>query len=59
MRLIHEIKEDDFVQLCEIMTAKINAESDFLSNVVFSDEAMFQLNGTVNIIYSYFSLILH
>ncbi|EFN82459.1 hypothetical protein EAI_16788, partial [Harpegnathos saltator] len=51
IRLIHELNEDDFdrrVHFCETMIAQIDAEPDFLSNIVFSDEATFQLNGVVN-----------
>jgi len=30
------------------MIEKIDAEHDFVYNIVFSDEATFQLNGNVN-----------
>lgn len=49
--LVHELNEDNFdqrVQFCETMMAKIDAEPDFLSNIVLSDKATFQLNGIVN-----------
>jgi len=36
------------VFMSETMMAKIDAEHDFLSNIVFLDKATFQLNGIVN-----------
>lgn len=50
-QLIHELNEDDFdrrVEFCEQMMEKCTADENFASNIVFSDEATFMLNGTVN-----------
>lgn len=51
VRLVHELSEDDFdrrVEYCELMMTKIENDENFINNVVFSDEASFMLNGTVN-----------
>lgn len=51
VRLVHELNEDDFdrrVEFCEDMMARIVDNPDFHFNIVFSDEATFELNGTVN-----------
>jgi len=48
---VHELNENDFdrrVEFCEIMMARIDIDPDFLFRIVFSDEAMFQLNSTLN-----------
>lgn len=49
--LIHELNEDDFdrrAEFCELMMERCNADENFASNIIFSDEATFMLNGTVN-----------
>ncbi|EFN81575.1 hypothetical protein EAI_17384, partial [Harpegnathos saltator] len=51
MTLVHEINEDDpdrRLEFCEDMILRIDQDPDFLYNIVFSDEATFQLNGTCN-----------
>jgi len=51
IHLLQELNEDDFdrcLEFCELMMEKIDAEPDFVYNIVFSDEAMFQFNGNVN-----------
>ena len=51
LQLIHELNEDDFdrrMEFCEQMMERCNVDEDFASNIVFSDEAIFMLNGTVN-----------
>lgn len=48
---LQELMEDDFdrrLQFCESMTDICNRNLDFVSNVLFSDEASFCLNGEVN-----------
>lgn len=50
-QLIHELNEDDFdrrMEFCEQMMEKCNMDDNFAVNIVFSDEATFMLNGTVN-----------
>jgi len=49
--LVHELNEDDFdrrVEFCEDMMARIDNNPNFHFNIVFSDEATFELNGTLN-----------
>lgn len=49
--LVQELNEDDFdrrSEFCEIMMDKCNADPYFAYNILFSDEATFMLNGTVN-----------
>lgn len=51
MRLVQELNEDDpdrRIEFCETMMEMITENPQFLGNVVFSDEATFQLNGNVN-----------
>ena len=51
VNLVQELNEDDFdrrVEFCEEMMARIVEDPNFASNIVFSDEATFQLNGTLN-----------
>lgn len=51
IRLIHELNEDDYdrrLQFCENMQERCNMDPLFCANVLFSDEATFFLNGTVN-----------
>lgn len=49
--MVQELSEDDFdrrVEFCEIMMQMINDDPLLLNNIIFSDEATFQLNGQVN-----------
>lgn len=49
--LVQALSEDDFdrrVEFCEYMMERCNNEADFVNNIIFSDEATFYLNGTVN-----------
>lgn len=51
IRLVQELNEDDpdrRVEFCEFMMTRIDEDPNFLYNIVFSDEATFQLNGEVN-----------
>lgn len=48
---MQELNEDDFdrhVEFCELMMEKMDEDSNFLPNIVFSDKATFKLNGNVN-----------
>lgn len=49
--LLQELSEDDYdrrIEFCETIMQKVDAVPDFTSKIVFSDEATFMLNGTVN-----------
>lgn len=51
VRLIHELNEDDpdrRLQFCEGLMQRCDDNPNFLNNIVFSDEATFCLNGSVN-----------
>lgn len=51
VQLVQELCEDDYdrrLQFCEIMDNKFNRDPLFRRKIVFSDEATFSLNGTVN-----------
>lgn len=51
IKLIHELNEDDFdrrMEFCENMQELCNQNNGFEYNILFSDEATFCLNGTVN-----------
>lgn len=51
IQLVQELSEDDFdrrIEFCERLMEICNNDHDFAHNVVFSDEATFCLNGTVN-----------
>ena len=51
MKLVQELNEDDpdrRIEFCETMMEMITQNPIFLQNIVFSDEATFQLNGEVN-----------
>lgn len=51
MHLVQELNEDDpdrRIEFCDEMMTIINNDNNFLHNIVFSDEATFQLNGHVN-----------
>lgn len=51
IRLVHDLNEDDpdrRLQFCEDMMARIDADPDLPLNIVFSDEATFQLSGECN-----------
>jgi len=48
---VHELNKDDFdcrVEFYEDMMARIDNNPNFHFNIVFSDEATFELNGTSN-----------
>lgn len=49
--LVQELSDDDFnrrVEFCEIMMTMIDEDPPLLFNIVFSDEATFELHGNVN-----------
>lgn len=51
VQLVQELSEDDFdrrVQFCEVMFEECNANPEIVKNILFSDEATFCLNGTIN-----------
>lgn len=51
LQLIHELGDDDFdrrVEFCQEMIGRCDDKPDFPFNILFSDEATFMLNGTVN-----------
>lgn len=51
VHLVQELSDDDFdrrAQFCETMMELSNANPAFIKNILFSDEATFCLNGTVN-----------
>lgn len=51
VQLVHELNEDDpdrRMQFCEIMMERCIDDPQFSRRIVFSDEATFCLNGTVN-----------
>jgi len=51
LHLIQELCEDDFdrrMQFCDFIMEMMNNDSLFLDNIVFSDEATFELTGNVN-----------
>lgn len=51
IHLHQELSEDDFdrrVEFCEIMMQMIDDDPLLLNNIVFSDEATFELHGNVN-----------
>ena len=50
-RLLHAINNDDpdrRMQFCECFQQMVNEDEEFVMKVVWSDEARFKLNGTVN-----------
>lgn len=51
IHLVQELSEDDFdrrIEFCAEMMERFNQDNTFFNRIVFSDEATFQLNGTVN-----------
>lgn len=49
--LLHELSEDDFDrrnEFCEQMQQLCNGNHNFVKRIIFSDEATFTLNGSVN-----------
>lgn len=51
IHLVQQLNEDDFdrrLEFCEVMTARIADNGNFLFNICFSDECTFFLNSTVN-----------
>ena len=50
-RLVHELNEDDYdrrVEYCETFLSLLRNEPDLISRVMWSDEAIFRLNGHIN-----------
>jgi hypothetical protein len=50
-RLIHELNEDDFdrrIEYCETLLSLLQREPDLICRIIWSDEAIFRLNGHVN-----------
>ena len=50
-RLLHAINDDDpdsRMQFCEWFQQMVNEDEELVTNIVWSDEAQFKLNGTVN-----------
>src|SRR5215467_5317971 len=51
MRLVQELSEDDFdrrIEFCEEMMRRYDENHQFFNWICFSDEATFELNGSVN-----------
>uniref|UniRef100_A0A1B6HYH3 DUF4817 domain-containing protein n=1 Tax=Homalodisca liturata TaxID=320908 RepID=A0A1B6HYH3_9HEMI len=51
VHLVQQLSEDDYdrrVEFCELVMRKCDDNRDFLTNILFSDEATFFLNGNVN-----------
>jgi len=51
LRLLHAINDDDLdrrMQFCEWFQQMVNEDEEFVMQIVWSDEAQFKLNGTVN-----------
>lgn len=49
--LVHELNEDDFdrrIEFCEDMMERIDNDPNILRNLIFTDEATFQITGTLN-----------
>ena len=50
-RLVHELNEDDFdrrVEYCETFLSLLQNEPDLIHRVIWSNEAVFKLNGHIN-----------
>jgi len=50
-RLLHAVNEDDSdrrMQFCEWFQQMVNEDKEFVTKIVWCDEAQFKLNGTVN-----------
>ena len=50
-RLLHAINDDDpdrQMQFCEWFQQMVNEDEEFVTKIVWSDEAQFKLNGTMN-----------
>ncbi|EFN85917.1 hypothetical protein EAI_03765, partial [Harpegnathos saltator] len=51
VHLVQELSYDDFdrrIEFSELMMERIDEDPNYLSNIVFSEEATFQLNDYVN-----------
>jgi len=51
IHLVQKLNEDNFDrqnEFCELMMQRIDEEPNFLFNIVFSNEATFEVNGNVN-----------
>ncbi|CAF4656865.1 unnamed protein product [Rotaria sp. Silwood2] len=50
-RLVHELNEDDFdrrIEYCETFLSLLENEPNLIHRVIWSDEAVFKLNGHIN-----------
>ena len=50
-RLVHELNEDDFdrrVEYCDTFLSLLQNEPDLIHRIIWSDEAIFKLNGHIN-----------
>lgn len=50
-RLVQELNEDDYdrrLQFCEEMLRKVHTDDQLVSHIIWSDEAHFKIDGTVN-----------
>ncbi|CAF4884821.1 unnamed protein product, partial [Rotaria sp. Silwood1] len=50
-RLVHELNEVDFdrrIEYCETFLSLLESEPDLIHRVIWSDEAVFKLNGHIN-----------
>jgi len=51
-RLLHAINDDDLdrqMQFCKGFQQMVNEDEEFVMKIMLSDEAQFELNGTVNL----------
>ena len=51
IHLVQELNEDDFdrrIEFCDIMMMRIDQQPNSLLNILFTDEAKFELSGNVN-----------
>jgi len=51
INLVQELNEDDFyycMEFCKLIMRKTDDDPNFLFNIVFLDEVIFELNGSVN-----------
>lgn len=50
-RLVQELNEDDFdrrIEYCETFLSLLETEPDLIHHIIWSDEALFKLNGHIN-----------
>ncbi|CAF1346410.1 unnamed protein product [Adineta ricciae] len=51
-RLVQELNEDDFdrrIEYCETFLSLLETEPDLIHHIVWSDEALFKLNGHITL----------